>query len=160
MKRNKTCRINVFAIILFVITGLYIGFIWIHSTMNAETSTGESMFVLEMLTNFMKSIGINAELTDHIVRKSAHFCEFALLGCLSMLCVYLINKNIIKDLMPSGFVCLFVAVIDEYIQTYSPGRTCEVKDVLLDFTGSIFGATIFIILIIIILLIKKRKKRK
>ncbi|MBR1731600.1 MAG: VanZ family protein [Ruminococcus sp.] len=160
MINNKRRKSTVFKIILFVLTGAYIAFIWIHSTMDAKTSTGESTLVLEFLTNFFKSIGISAQLTDHIIRKSAHFCEFALLGCLTLWCGYLINKNIVKNLMSVGFVYLFVAVIDEYIQLFSAGRSCEVKDVLLDFTGSICGATFFIVIIIIILLVKKRKISK
>ena len=157
MINPKIDKSRVFKIILFLITGCYIAFIWVHSTMNAETSAGESLYVLEQLTNSLKSIGISAQLTDHIVRKSAHFCEFALLGCLTLWCGYLLKRNIVKLLMPTGFVCLFTAVIDEYIQLFSEGRSCEVKDVLLDFTGSICGAVFFILITIIILLIKKRK---
>lgn len=160
MKRNQLHKIKVFTIVLYIITGLYIAFIWIHSTMSAEASTVESLSVLDFLTNFLKSVGISAQLTDHIVRKSAHFCEFALLGCLCLWCGYLIKKNVVKVLMPAGFVCLFVAVIDEYIQLYSKGRSAEIKDVLIDFTGSICGATFFIVILIIILLIKKRKSKK
>ena len=33
------------------------------------------------------------------------------------------------------FLALLVAVIDEYIQAFSPGRASRVKDVLLDFSG-------------------------
>ena len=160
MINNKSKKLKIFKIILFILTGAYIVFIWAHSTMDAKTSSGESLYVLEFVTNFLKSIGISTELTDHIIRKSAHFSEFALLGCLSLWCGYLLNKNIVKCLMPAGFVSLFVAVIDEYIQLFSVGRSCEVKDVLLDFTGSVCGAAFFVVIVIIIMLIKKRKKRK
>lgn len=159
MKSNEIKKFSVFAKIMFVITGLYIAFIWIHSVMSAEKSTVESTRVLELLINFLKSLGINAELTDHIVRKAAHFCEFALLGCLTIWCGYLINKNIVKLLLPVGGVCLAVAIIDEIIQIFSPGRSCQFSDVILDFSGSICGAVFFILIIIIILLIKKRKSK-
>ena len=33
------------------------------------------------------------------------------------------------------FLALFAAVLDEYIQSFSPGRGSMVKDVLLDFSG-------------------------
>ena len=159
MKRNEQSRFKTFNLILFIITALYILFIWIHSLMSAEKSTGESMVVLEFLTDLLKSIGINATLTDHIVRKSAHFCEFALLGCLTLWCGYTLNKNILKLLLPVGGVCLAVAVVDEIIQIFSPGRSCQLSDVILDFTGSVCGATFFILIIIVILLIKKRKNK-
>lgn len=160
MKRNETKSISVFTVVMFIITGLYICFIWIHSSMDATRSAGESLYVLDVLTGFLKSLGISSQLTDHIVRKSAHFCEFALLGCLTLWCSWLINKNILKNLMPVGFVCLAVAVIDEYIQLFPAGRSCEVKDVILDFTGSVWGAVFFILTITVIMLIKKRKNKR
>lgn len=159
MKKNEMKKLTVFTIIMFVITGLYILFIWVHSLMSAEKSTEESLNVLEFLTAFLRSLGINAELTDHIVRKTAHFCEFALLGCLTLWCGYLFNKNILKLLLPVGGVCIAVAVVDEIIQIFSPGRSCQLSDVILDFTGSVFGAVFFILIIIIIMLIKKRMNK-
>ncbi len=161
MKRNETKRLNAFLIVLFIITGFYIAFIWLHSAMNADASGGESLYVLKLLNDFLRFIGLSAQMTtDHIVRKSAHFCEFALLGCLCMWCSFLFNrKKVITGIMPCGFFCLFVAVTDEYIQLFSEGRSSEVKDVLLDFIGSICGVVFFIIIILIILLIKKRKRR-
>ncbi len=159
MNKNETKRFTAFTTVMFVITGLYIAFIWVHSLMSAEKSTVESTRVLDFLINFLKSLGINAELTDHIVRKTAHFCEFALLGCLTLWCGYLLNKNIVKLLLPVGGVCLAVAIIDEIIQIFSPGRSCQFSDVILDLSGSICGAVFFILIIIIILLIKKRKSK-
>ena len=159
MNKNETERFTAFTTVKFVITGLYIAFIWVHSLMSAEKSTVESTRVLDFLINFLKSLGINAELTDHIVRKTAHFCEFALLGCLTLWCGYLLNKNIVKLLLPVGGVCLAVAIIDEIIQIFSPGRSCQFSDVILDLSGSICGAVFFILIIIIILLIKKRKSK-
>ena len=160
MKKSRLNKTTIFTIAIFILTGLLIAFIWTRSTLTAEASTGESMYVLEMLMNFLKALGLSAELTDHIIRKSAHFCEFALLGCLTLWCGYRVNKSVVKDLMPAGFVCLFTAVIDEYIQLFSTGRSAEIKDVILDFTGSVSGAVFFILIIIIILLIKKVRRKK
>ena len=64
-----------------------------------------------------------------------HFCEFALLGLL--LCRSFSAWGVPK-LTATGyilFLALLVAVIDEYIQAFSPGRASRVKDVLLDFSG-------------------------
>ncbi|MCH5303676.1 MAG: VanZ family protein [Ruminococcus sp.] len=145
---------SLFSKIMLVITALYIGFIWWHSTLTAVESTVESTSVLLFVQNILKSIGLNANLTDYLIRKSAHFCEFALLGCLCLWTSYLHNKRIIKNFMPSGFVCLAVAVADELIQTGSFGRSAEVTDVVLDFFGAVSGALLFIIVISIVKLIK------
>ncbi len=147
--------LNIFTIVLFVITGLLIGFIWTRSMMSAEASTVESTGVLKLLIRFLKGIGISAELTDHIVRKAAHFLEFALLGFLSFWCSRRLKKRILPNLMPVGFVCLAVAVVDEYIQLFSVGRSSEVFDVVLDFSGSVFGVLFFLLILLIASLFRK-----
>ena len=142
---------------MLVITGLYIIFIWWHSTLTAEESTVESTNVLLFVVNLLKGLGFTPELTDHIIRKSAHFCEFALLGLLTLWSAYLNNKKIIRNLMPIGFVCLATAVIDELVQIGSKGRSAEVTDVALDFCGAVTGVIIFLIIFVIVRLIKKAK---
>lgn len=157
MSKSKIYKHSFFSIIMLVITGLYIIFIWWHSTLTAEESTVESTNVLLFVVNLLKGLGFTPELTDHIVRKSAHFCEFALLGLLTLWSAYLNNKKIIRNLMPIGFVCLATAVIDELVQIGSKGRSAEVTDVALDFCGAVTGVIIFLIIFAIVRLIKKAK---
>ncbi|MBR2280379.1 MAG: VanZ family protein [Ruminococcus sp.] len=157
MSKSKIYKHSVFSIIMLVITGLYIIFIWWHSTLTAEESTVESTNVLLFVVNLLKGLGFTPELTDHIIRKSAHFCEFALLGLLTLWSAYLNNKKIIRNLMPIGFVCLATAVIDELVQIGSKGRSAEVTDVALDFCGAVTGVIIFLIIFVIVRLIKKAK---
>lgn len=73
--------------------------------------------------------------TEHHIRKLAHFCEFALLGLL--LCQSF-KAFSMKNWTATGYIFflgLLAAVVDEYIQSFSPGRGSMVKDVLLDFSG-------------------------
>ncbi len=156
MSKNMSKKHHIYPVVMLIITALYICFIWWHSTLNADQSTIESTGVLLAVQNFLKAVGLNAHLTDYIIRKSAHFCEFALLGCLSMWTSYSHNKKIIKNLMPCGFVCLSTAVADELIQIASKGRSAEVLDVALDFFGALSGALFFIVIISIIKLVKYR----
>lgn len=73
---------------------------------------------------------------EHTIRKLAHFCEFAVLAwlwCQTFAYFHAGNR------MANGYVllfCLLTAVIDEYIQLSSMGRSSQVSDVLLDFSGS------------------------
>ena len=150
-------NINVLTIILFALTGALIGFIWFRSTLSAADSTVESEGVLGILQGICAFFGVSAELTDHIVRKAAHFCEFAALGFMAFWSSYRLCRKILRNLMPVGFVCLAVAVIDEYIQTFSPGRSCEVGDVILDFAGSLCGVLVITAFIGLRRLIKGRR---
>lgn len=152
---GKIRKISVFFWILMSVTCLYICFIWIHSTMSASDSTVESTTVMNFLQVILRSIGLRVELTDFVVRKSAHFCEFALLGFLTTCTFYTKNKKIIINLTSIGFICLCVAIIDEIIQIYSPGRSCQVTDVVLDFSGALAGICFYLLFFGIYKLIKK-----
>lgn len=73
---------------------------------------------------------------EHTIRKLAHFCEFAVLAwlwCQTFAYFHVGNRT------ANGYVllfCLLTAVIDEYIQLFSLGRSSQVSDVLLDFSGA------------------------
>ena len=74
------------------------------------------------------------------VRKAAHFIEFAALGG----CIGLFTDGVTRRFWQSWavfmplFVILLTGVVDEFIQSFSD-RTSMVKDVLLDFSGGLFG---------------------
>ena len=142
------------AIILIIMTLCVVAFIFMHSLTPATLSAEESGAVTDWLTNL-----IPFQLTDHIVRKMAHFTEYSVLGFLTSFTVYSFKK-------PTGgifiklFVTLFTAVIDETIQLNVPGRSGQVTDVLLDFSGAVTGIIVSTLLILIYLLYKKRKEMK
>ena len=85
------------------------------------------------------------------MRKSAHFCEFGLLGCELMLLFWLRSGVRFQNLCNAAFAALLSAVTDETIQSFS-GRGSQVLDVVLDFSGALTG-----ILLVSLLMIEKRK---
>lgn len=144
--------------VLLVLTALYILFIWLHSSMNSEISANQSKGVLYFLTTLLNNFGVSLDITEHLIRKSAHFLEFALLGFIVLLNAVVINGKIIKNLLQCGFICLITALIDEFIQLYVPGRSAQVTDVVLDFFGAVFGILFFVICYHIFNNIIKRKR--
>ena len=58
------------------------------------------------------------------------------------------------------FVCLATAVCDEAIQLNIDGRSGQVSDIFLDFSGCLFGLILTSIVIGIVLYLKKRKDRR
>ena len=73
---------------------------------------------------------------EHTLRKLAHLLEFALLAY--FWCKTYSNFGVSVN-MSTGyilFICLFTAVLDEFVQLHTPGRTCLITDVLLDFSGA------------------------
>ncbi len=71
MKTNS-CSMR-FRIIMFVLTALVIAFAFIHSSMPSVESAQESESVLDFVTVILKLFGIEPNLSDHIIRKLAHF---------------------------------------------------------------------------------------
>lgn len=76
---------------------------------------------------------------DYIVRKGAHLFEFCLLGIAVMHTVFVVGERFGRNVVGYGFFCvLMIAVIDEYIQSFSD-RTSSVGDILIDFAGACVG---------------------
>lgn len=156
----KERKIKPFSVVVLVATLACMSFIWYRSTLSAIDSTIESTNVIEFLEIFLKGLGFNVEIADFIVRKSAHFCEFALLGCLLIWSSYLLNYKILINLLPVNLICLFTAITDEIIQIYSPGRSCQFSDVILDFCGAVAGEIFFLLIFAIYFNIKNRKRKE
>lgn len=94
-----------------------------------------------------------------LIRKFAHFTIFMMLGILSVLTFdsYNLRKAYLKIVMSAG-LCLFYAAMDETHQLFSDGRSAQLSDVMIDFSGSLIG--ILIISLILHSLRKLNKKRK
>ncbi len=70
-----------------------------------------------------------------VVRKAAHFSEYALMGALWYLWLQGKRYNIpIAFAATAGY-----AVTDEFHQRFVPGRSCEFRDVLIDSAGAFTG---------------------
>ncbi len=88
---------------------------------------------------------------DHLVRKTAHFCEYALLGLL--LCLLVRSYGLNSRWLPAG-VGVTYAATDEIHQLFMPQRAAMFRDVLLDGAGVLCG-----VLCIELLVYFRRKKQ-
>ena len=120
---------------LRIATLLWIGFIFWNSLHVASASSEMSGSLLELLTR----IPVLHALTDHIVRKCAHFIEFFLLGGLLTASLRPGRTAVRGAAALPFFFCLIVPLVDETIQLVVPGRSGQVSDVLLDFSGALCG---------------------
>lgn len=129
---------------------LWIGFIWLHSAIPASGSSEESRVVGNFIRPLLELFLGKGNLTDHIVRKLAHFTEYTILGFLMGANVFALTKQVRgRFALPraAAFFCwsyglllaMAVALLDESIQIFSPGRSPQVTDVLLDTAGSMVG---------------------
>lgn len=143
MNNNRASRR--FTIIIFILTACSIAFAFIHSTMPADLSEDESKGVMRIITDLFGSFGISEELFEEILRKIAHFTEFSIIGAMLTSCAYAFDRikphRFYSQIL---FVGLLTAVIDETIQLSSEGRAGMVTDVLIDFSGVIFGGAVML----------------
>lgn len=153
MKRNW------YKYLFIIITFFVIGFIWWNSSKNGEESSGISQGVLYEIMQIFARIGISTDITEHVIRKLAHFTEFTALGILLSIDTVLFLKNMKQYVWIPLFIGLLVALIDETIQLFPIGRSSSVKDVWIDFSGVIFG-TILLLVLKQIYLFKLRKTLK
>lgn len=123
-------------ILWLLLTAVFILFIFANSSLSAADSgrLSATAAAIVMKMGDMVNITFSGDL-EHQIRKLAHFMEFALLGWL--LCKTCGEFGVARR-TGNGyilFIGLLVAVIDEYIQLFSYGRSSQVTDVLLDFSG-------------------------
>ena len=95
-----------------------------------------------------------------IVRKSAHFTAYAVLGILSFITLVTYCLPLMAKCGLSLVICALYAVSDEYHQTFIEGRSGELRDVIIDSSGALAGIILSLIIYKIIQSIKNRRSRK
>ena len=134
MKKKTT---NLILLILWMI------FIFTMSSFNADSSTSQSGFIVDILNNIFHLN--NIDILTIIVRKLAHITEYMVLAILMINCLkdYKINKLYLVSII----ICILYSITDESHQLFIKGRSGEIKDVLIDLIGVLVGTMIYKIII-------------
>ena len=125
-------------------------FIWGNSLLSREASQLLSDSVQSGLIQISGG-DTSGKVNSAVLRKVAHFCEFAALGGLWALLFREKKKGFFKALLFYA-AC---AALDETIQIFS-NRGSQVKDVLLDFSGVLTA----VLLVVLIYKAAETKKRR
>lgn len=113
-------------------------FIWHNSLESAEVSAGRSGKVTEMVNGVFASLG-QEPVTEHFVRKFAHFSEYGLEAVLTVLVFLAYRFTPGKFLWKMMLTGLVTAITDELLQFFSAGRAPGFWDVCIDMAGFICG---------------------
>lgn len=144
-------------IILTTLCVLVTAFILMRSLRNAGDSTVESDSVMDWVNDLLRGVGISWQFDSHSIRKTAHFIEYGALGGSMIGAVRSWGAGWRAALLVTLPAGLAVAVCDELLQMLSEGRSCEVRDMALDFCGILVGA---VMIYLIGFAIGRRKKDK
>ena len=131
MKRNWKLWLALLA------TALWLVFIYSRSAKPAASSNEESVRVLGLLERLFPALqGEAAALAHRLVRKLAHLTEYLILGGLLRIDWRLLGW---RSVLPPLLTGLAAAAADELLQTFVPGRSGQIWDVLLDAGGVALG---------------------
>ena len=112
--------------------------IFIMSSFPAAESDKQSGLIVNAIETLFPDLK-NASFLVNIVRKTAHFLEYAIFGFFAARAFKISNKSPYFGIL----LCGIYAATDEYHQTFIAGRSGELTDILLDTAGATFGAFIY-----------------
>ena len=147
MQKKHTYRCILWGVSVFGV----LAFIFSNSLVPASESAEESQSFLNALASLFPG------LTHHLLRKLAHYLEYALLGAHLFLAPILLP---VKRRVSYAIVGVFgaaVALIDEGLQRFVPGRGASLTDALIDYFGYL---TALFLMLVFFLFYAKMKARK
>ena len=129
-------------------------FIWGNSLQSADRSGERSVRVTEIVNDVLRT---GNPVTEHIIRKQAHFAEFALEGICVVLVLWTHDRLRRAHCGNVLLMGVLTALIDESIQAGVAGRWSSVADVWLDVAGFVTGACVLTVFVLVVRRIKQRR---
>lgn len=160
--KGKVTKVIFWSLLIF-----WMGFIFFMSAQTGEESASMSSpvadFVIKVFVpDYEDKTPIEQEDIKHtvelIIRKGAHFTEYAILGFLVYLVVQMYVLKTKARFFVSWLFSTLYAASDEFHQSFVGGRGPQVKDVCIDSAGAFVGVLLGVALLLI--LIKRANKKK
>ena len=157
-------RINIIRCVLVLLLFCTFVVIFNFSSEDSEKSGSTSQKITEEITKNIKSIQKLDDVKkakvlykiESVIRKIAHFSIYALVGVLLMALLSTYNITDKNKIIFTIILGAIYASSDEFHQSFIPGRSGEVKDVMLDTLGVAVGGLIVLAIIKLIGKIKAK----
>lgn len=111
------------------------------SSDSSALSSGFTQVVLDFLNKNIEHLDM--DVLHHLVRKGAHFAAYLILG---LLVTHAVEPGTRKASFVTFLICVLYASSDEFHQSFIPGRSGQLSDVLLDSFGSSVGIAAYLVL--------------
>ena len=144
-------------------------YIIMHSCLNASQSTEASRGVVDVTEDVINTVAPNTITPENhdsfalFIRKAfGHFGLFVISGLFTSLAIFLLlnmtssSQHYINAVIGLS-LGLLLAIITETIQLFVEGRSGEITDILIDFSGYLLGA--LIVGLVLFIVIRNRNKK-
>ena len=129
-----------------------IAFIFRNSLETGTQSSMRSQELMAVLNELLGKVHLGP-LSEHTIRKLAHFAEFTMEGFLLMLCLRVYTAHFVRHMSWPLLGGMTTALMDETIQRFIPNRTSSVTDVWIDMAGVVCGLFVALIILLIVRLV-------
>ncbi|MGM9681738.1 MAG: VanZ family protein [Eubacteriales bacterium] len=155
--------------IFAVLTILWMIVIFLFSSQSGEASSETSGRIVDQIAPILirdfenLSDAVRRSRIDsltHVIRKLAHFSEYAFLGMLSFFALPWNRLKRLPHILIAFGIGVFYAATDEIHQNFSNGRSPAVTDVLIDSAGALAGILLAWLIFILILSFSQKRRRK
>lgn len=111
---------------------------------SGELSNKITEAVIRTIEKVAQPASLDKGSLNHIVRKIAHFTCYLILAILVKNALERSGLHGGKSILFALLICIIYAISDEVHQLFIPGRSGEIRDVLLDSSGAISGILIYL----------------
>lgn len=139
---------------LIIVLIFWMIFIFNMSSRNAvqssDLSGGFINIVLEVISKDFRELDEASKMQivsklQFIVRKAAHFSIYAILGILLFLVLEHLTSDSARSILNAITISFLYALSDETHQAFVPGRSGEIRDIIIDTLGAICGVILIIL---------------
>lgn len=155
-------------IIFWSLSIFWMGFIFFMSAQTGDESASMSSPVADLVIkifvpDYEDKTPVEQEDIKHtvelIIRKGAHFTEYAVLGFLVYLVVQMYVLKAKARFMIAWLLSTLYAASDEFHQSFVGGRGPQVKDVCIDSAGAFVGVLLSVVFLLILIRRANNKKQ-
>lgn len=111
------------------------------SSEGSDTSSSRSGAIVQTVQGW--GVATETDFLTFLVRKSAHITAYFIFGILVYNVIRLYRWPLRRAVLVSIAIVLLYAVSDEFHQYFVPGRSSEIRDVLIDTTAGVVGISMY-----------------
>lgn len=123
--------------VYLIILVLWISFIFFMSSKPAVESSKDSAVFVNLIMKAVKISGDKIDIVTTIIRKGGHFSEYFILSIISFVTLKKFAAGKERVFSSALLLCVSVALCDEFLQGFIDGRSSEVRDVIIDYSGAL-----------------------